>query len=58
MGSAKQREIIESLLEELVISRGLIKEICSVKHITEPGASLERMERAITAAKEHLKENI
>lgn len=58
MGSAKQKEIIESLLEELVISRGVIKEMCSVRHITEPKASLERIERAITAAREHLKDNI
>ncbi len=35
MDSQKQRDLIASLYEELVIARGLIKEICTVRSIAE-----------------------
>lgn len=57
MESQKQRDLIVSLLEELVIAKGLIKEICEIKGIAEPEASLRRMQRAIEDAKEHIQEN-
>ncbi|WP_181837901.1 hypothetical protein [Klebsiella pneumoniae] len=50
--------MIASLFEELVIARGLIKEICKERGIPEPKASLMRMEKAISEAKEHMAENI
>ena len=57
MDSQKQRDLIASLHEELVIARGLIKEICTVRSIAEPKASLQRMDKAIKDAKDML-ENI
>ncbi|EQA6838974.1 hypothetical protein ACX6OI_004911, partial [Salmonella enterica subsp. diarizonae serovar 65:(k):z] len=57
MDSQKQRDLIASLYEELVIARGLIKEICTVRSIAEPKASLQRMDKAIKEAKDML-ENI
>ncbi|ENT2939097.1 hypothetical protein MBR92_001322 [Klebsiella pneumoniae] len=58
MENQKQRDMIASLFEELVIARGLIKEICKERGIPEPKASLMRMEQAISEAKEHMAENI
>ncbi|MBJ9303715.1 hypothetical protein I5504_11675 [Citrobacter koseri] len=55
MESEKQRELIASLREELVIARGLIKEICTVRNIAEPKASLQRMDKAIKDAEDMLK---
>ncbi|HBW8729901.1 TPA: hypothetical protein MFN15_001636 [Klebsiella pneumoniae] len=40
MDSQKQRDLIASLYEELVIARGLIKEICTVRSIAEPKSTL------------------
>ncbi len=54
----ERREIIASLFEELVIARGLIKEICTERNIPEPNASLQRMDKTINAAKEYMKENV
>ncbi|HAT2610220.1 TPA: hypothetical protein I8235_003232 [Kluyvera intermedia] len=54
----KQKEMIATLHEELVIARGLIKEICDARGITEPRASIERMSKAIEKAREFMKENI
>lgn len=54
----KQKEMIATLYEELVIARGLIKEICDARGITEPRASIERMSKAIEKAREFMKENI
>lgn len=51
MDSQKQRDLIASLYEELVIARGLIKEICTVRSIAEPKSSLQRMDKAIKDAK-------
>ncbi|HBT4693152.1 TPA: hypothetical protein MB321_001074 [Klebsiella pneumoniae] len=53
-----QNDMIASLLEELVIARGLVKEICSERGIPEPKASLLRMEKAIREAEEYMIENI
>ncbi|EBS4564766.1 hypothetical protein DOW39_06155 [Salmonella enterica subsp. enterica serovar Tanger] len=58
MDSKKQRELIASLYEELVIAKGLVKEICTERNIPEPKASLQRMESAIKQAKEYMLENI
>ena len=58
MENQKQRDMIASLFEELVIARGLIKEICKERGIPEPKASLMRMEKAINEAKEHMAANI
>lgn len=58
MENQKQRDMIASMFEELVIARGLIKEICKERGIPEPKASLMRMEKAISEAKEHMAENI
>lgn len=58
MGSKEQRELIASLYEELVIAKGLIKEICTERDIPEPKASLQRLENAIEEAKEYMLENI
>ncbi len=58
MENQKQRDMIASLFEELVIARGLIKEICKERGIPEPKASLMRMGKAISEAKEHMAENI
>ncbi|MFW7680023.1 hypothetical protein ACPQUH_01835 [Klebsiella pneumoniae] len=58
MENQKQRDMIASLFEELVIARGLIKEVCKERGIPEPTASLMRMEKAISEAKEHMAENI
>ncbi|MCG8709256.1 hypothetical protein JHU04_002497 [Brenneria sp. 4F2] len=52
-----QKNMIASLLEELVIARGLVKEICVERGIPEPKASLLRMDKAIIEAKEYMKEN-
>ncbi|ENY6068669.1 hypothetical protein AB8Q64_23575 [Klebsiella pneumoniae subsp. ozaenae] len=57
MDSQKQRDLIASLYEELVIARGLIKEICTVRSIAEPKSSLQRMDKAIKDAKEYMLEN-
>lgn len=54
----EQKELIASLYEELVIARGLIKEICTERNIQEPKASLQRMDKAINDAKEYIQENI
>ncbi|CAI0711707.1 Uncharacterised protein [Serratia quinivorans] len=54
----ERRELIASLYEELVIARGLIKEICTERNIPEPNASLQRMDKTINAAKEYMQENI
>lgn len=54
----KQKEMIATLHEELVIARGLIKEICDARGITEPRTSIERMSNAIEKAREFMKENI
>ncbi|AXL27412.1 hypothetical protein AXK17_13530 [Klebsiella pneumoniae] len=56
-GFTKQRDLIASLYEELVIARGLIKEICTVRSIAEPKSSLQRMDKAIKDAKEYMLEN-
>ncbi|HED1765048.1 TPA: hypothetical protein R4W97_003170 [Klebsiella pneumoniae] len=58
MESEKQRDLIASLYEELVIARGLIKEICTERNIPEPKASLQRMENAIKEAKVYMLDNI
>lgn len=58
MENQKQRDMIASLFEELVIARGLIKEICKERGIPELKASLMRMEKAISEAKELMAENI
>lgn len=54
MDNQKQRDIVSSLYEELVIAKGLIKEICTERNIPEPKASFLRMENAIKEAKEYL----
>ena len=54
----EQRELIASLYEELVIAKGLIKEICAVRNIPEPKASLQRMDKTINDAKEYTLKNI
>ncbi|HBS6851506.1 TPA: hypothetical protein MAN70_002777 [Klebsiella pneumoniae] len=53
-----QNDMIASLLEELVIARGLVKEICSERGIPDAKASLLRMEKAIREAEEYMIENI
>ncbi|EQA1694532.1 hypothetical protein O1E46_RS20740 [Enterobacter hormaechei] len=53
-----QRDLIASLYEELVIAKGLIKEICTKRSIPEPKASLQRMESALNEAKEYMRDNI
>lgn len=53
-----QRDLIASLYEELVIAKGLIKEICTERSIPEPKASLQRIETALKEAKEYMRENI
>ncbi|XUU50041.1 hypothetical protein ACRA7N_10460 [Serratia nematodiphila] len=58
MERQNQRELIASLYEELVIAKGLIKEICTERDIPEPKASLQRMESAIRDAKEYMLDNI
>lgn len=58
MDNQKQRDLIASLYEELVIAKGLIKEICTERSIPEPKASLQRMENALKKAKEYMQENI
>lgn len=58
MGDRNQSEVIASLYEELVIARGLIKEICTERNITEPKASLQRMEKALKEAKEYMLDKI
>ncbi|HCR9747850.1 TPA: hypothetical protein OPR08_000019 [Citrobacter koseri] len=58
MENQKQRDMIASLFEELVIARGLIKEICKERGILEPKASLMRMEKAIGEVKKYMAENI
>ncbi|HIE1341564.1 hypothetical protein I5U18_03380 [Serratia ureilytica] len=58
MEGKNQRDLIASLYEELVIARGLIKEICTERDIPEPKASLQRMESAIREAKEYMLDNI
>lgn len=58
MGDRNQSEVIASLYEELVIARGLIKEICTERNITEPKASLQRMEKALKEEKEYMLDNI
>lgn len=58
MESQKQRELIASLYEELVIAKGLIKEICTERNIPEPKASLQRMENSIKDAKEYMLDNL
>ncbi|WP_414455728.1 hypothetical protein [Enterobacter quasiroggenkampii] len=58
MDNQKQRDLIASLYEELVIAKGLIKEICTERSIPEPKASLQRMEHALKKAKEYMQENI
>lgn len=52
-----QKDMVASLLEELVIARGLVKEICKERNIPVPNASLQRMEKAIEDAKEYLLES-
>ena len=54
----KQKEMIATLFEELVIARGLIKEICNAKGIREPEHSISRMTRAIDQARDFMKEDI
>ncbi|MFP1891074.1 hypothetical protein ACLEEJ_00265 [Lonsdalea quercina] len=51
-------DIIESLCEELVIAKGIIKEICAERDVPLPNSSLQRMERAIEGAREYMRENI
>lgn len=58
METQGQRDLIASLYEELVIAKGLIKEICTERSIPEPKASIQRMENALKKAKEYMKENI
>lgn len=53
-----QRDLIASLYEELVIAKGLIKEICTERGIPEPKASLHRIENALKEAKVYMQENI
>ncbi|WP_181393597.1 hypothetical protein [Pectobacterium carotovorum] len=57
MESQKQRDIIAGLCEELVIAKGLIKEICTERSIPLPKASLHRMSKAIDEAKEYMLDN-
>ncbi|HCL5132382.1 TPA: hypothetical protein N2F35_000300 [Salmonella enterica] len=52
-----QKDMVATLLEELVIARGLIKEICRERNIPVPNASLQRMEKSIEGAKEYLLES-
>ncbi|WP_241174821.1 hypothetical protein [Enterobacter asburiae] len=54
MDDQKQRDLIASLYEELIIAKGLIKEICTERNIPEPNASLQRMESALKKAKEYI----
>lgn len=56
MDNQKQRDLIASLCEELVIARGLVREICTERGISEPTASLHRMERTIQEAKDYMLE--
>lgn len=58
MDNQKQRDLVASLYEELVIAKGLIKEICTERDIPEPKASLQRMDNALKEAKEYMRENI
>jgi len=58
MDLQKQKDLIASLYEELVIANGLIKEICKERGIPEPKASLQRMDKAIKKAKESMSDNI
>lgn len=54
MEGQRQREIIESLYEELTIAKGMIKEICTERNIPEPKASLQRMENALKEARKYM----
>lgn len=54
MNAEEQRALIVTLFEELLIANGLIKEICSVREITPPTASLSRIERALHDAKDKM----
>ncbi len=56
MERQKQRDLIASLFEELVIAKGIIKEICTERNIPEPKASLKRMDNVINDAKEYMLE--
>ena len=58
MDNQKQRDVVSILYEELVIAKGLIKEICTERDIPEPKASRQRMENAIKQAKEYMLDNI
>lgn len=51
MNGEEQRALIATLFEELVIANGLIKEICSVREIPIPAASMKRIDRAINEAR-------
>ncbi|MEX9769767.1 hypothetical protein [Morganella morganii] len=50
MNNNTETEVAKRLLEELIIAEGLIREICDIKKITPPGASLRRMQKAIKDA--------
>lgn len=54
MNSKDCSKLASSLLEELIIARGLIKEICTERGITMPKASLDRMEAVIDTAKKEI----
>ncbi|MCW9448599.1 MULTISPECIES: DUF551 domain-containing protein [Klebsiella] len=54
MKAEEQRALIATLFEELVIANGLIKEICSVREITPPAASLSRIEKALHDARDKM----
>nr|DAZ40035.1 MAG TPA: Protein of unknown function (DUF551) [Caudoviricetes sp.] len=51
MNGEEYRALIATLFEELVIANGLIKEICSVREIPIPAASMKRMDNAIHEAR-------
>lgn len=50
MNNNTETEVANRLLEELIIAEGLIREICDIKKITPPSASLRRMQKAIKDA--------
>lgn len=52
MSSNTETDVAKRLLEELIIAEGLIREICDIKKITPPSASLRRMQKAIKDASE------
>lgn len=55
MKPEEKEDLMASLYEELVIAKGLIKEICAERNIPKPSASLKRIDAAIERAKNALK---